>query len=68
MALNHSPEFKSSNQKHSAAELFGTLRQLFEQIKKISTLQCLTPNIKYLSQVVLRQKIFSILCISMIRT
>ena len=50
MALNRSPEFKSSNQKPNAAELFGTLRPPFEQIWKSFTMQCSIPNFRHLSQ------------------
>ena len=59
MALNRSPEFKSSNPKASAAELFGTLRPPFEQTQKSSTMQSSISNFKHLSQVVLKQMIFS---------
>ena len=61
MALNRSPELKSSNPKPSAAELFGILRPSFEQTKKSSTMQSSIPIFKNLSQVVLKQKIFFIL-------
>ena len=57
MALNHSPEFKSSNPKASAAQLFGILRPPFEQTSKNSAMQCRIPNFKHLSEVVLKQKI-----------
>ena len=61
MALNRSLEFKSSNPKPSAAELFWYLRPPFEQTQKSSTMQSTIPNFKHLSQVVLKQKIFFIL-------
>ena len=60
MALNRSHEFKISNPKPSAAELFGTLRLPFEQIQKSSTMRLTIPNFKHLSQVVLKQKGFYI--------
>ena len=44
MDLTRSPEFKSSNTKPSAAELFGTLRPPFEQTQKSSTTQSSIPN------------------------
>ena len=59
MALNRSPEFKSSSPKPSAAEFFGTLRPPFEKIKKSSTMQCSILNFKHLSQVVVKQNFFS---------
>ena len=61
MAPNRSPEFKSSNLKASATELFGILRPPFEQTKKGSTTQSSIPVLKHPSQVVLKQKIFFIL-------
>ena len=69
MALNRSPEFKSSNLKPSAAELFGILRPPYEQTQKSSTIQASTPNFKHLNQVVLKQLFFHIrLRISMRQT
>ena len=61
MVLNRSPEFKCSNPKPSAAELFLFLRPPFEQTQKSSTMQSSIPNFKYLSQEGLKQKIFFIL-------
>ena len=56
MALNHSNDFQSSNQKPSEVELFGTLMSpSFKQTLKSSTMQY---SIKHLSQVALKQKIF----------
>ena len=60
MALNRSPQFKNSNPKPSAAEIFGTQRPPFEQTLESSTIQCSIPYFKHLSQVVLKQKIFFI--------
>ena len=60
MALNRSPEFKSSNPKPRAAQLFGILRPPFEQTLKSSTMQSSVPNFNDLSQMVLKQKIFYI--------
>ena len=57
MALNRSPELKSSNPKPSAAELFSTLRPPFVQTQRRFTNQSSISNFKHLSQVVLKQLI-----------
>ena len=55
MDLTRSPEFKSSNPKLSAAQLFGILRPPFEQTQKSSTMQSSISNFKHLSQLVLKK-------------
>ena len=56
LALNRSPEFKSS--KTQCGRGFWYLRLLLEQTEKSSTMQLSTSNFKYLRQVVLKHKIF----------
>ena len=57
MALNRSPEVKSLNPNPSATELFGNLRPPFEQTQESSTMHASIPNVKHLSQAVLKWKI-----------
>ena len=57
MALNCSPEFKTSTQTQ-CSRAFWYLRPPFEQSQKSSTMKSSIPNFKHLSQVVLQKKIF----------
>ena len=57
MALNRSPEFKTSTQTQCSTA-FWYLRPSFEQTQKSSTMKSSIPNFKHLGQVVLKKKIF----------